>query len=172
MESNVWLTPQHQLLQMASITPFNRIVNWQSHSIQQRVQIFRRTRVFNHLLPSGHKRQAYQSYPSGTRRLNRGNCHAPKFALLLLKIIHISILKYFTRVDQTNPLLSNQSKLGFFSSQVKMDFQCFKWSSYLIICLKGSPCQISSLISQDCSSNCSDGWNSIVLDRKSIVVNI
>src|ERR1051325_1465007 len=125
--------------------------------MQQRVQIFKCTRVFNHLLPSGHERKAYQSNPSGTRRLNRGNCHTPKFPLLLLKIIHNSILKDVTRVDQKNPLLSNQSKLGFCSSQVKMDFQCFKWSSYLVICFKGSPCQVSSLTSQICSSNCSDG---------------
>ena len=46
-------------------------------------------------------------------------CYTPILSLLLLKTIHISILKDFTRVDQTNPLLSNQSKLGFwpFSSQ-------------------------------------------------------
>src|ERR1044072_5522458 len=106
--------------------------------MQQRLQVFRCTRVFNQLLPSGHERKAYQSNPSGTRRLNKGNCYNPKFSLLLLKIIHHSILKDSTRVDQTNPLLSNQSKLGFFSSQIKMDFQGFKWSSYLIKCLKGS----------------------------------
>ena len=92
---------------MASISPFH-IVNRRSHSIYQQVQSFRCTRVFNHLLPSGHERQAYQSNPSGTRRLNRGNCYTPKFSLLFLKTIHISILKNFSRIDQMNSLLSNQ----------------------------------------------------------------
>src|ERR1051325_5457272 len=53
-------------------------------------------------------------------------CYTPKFSLLLLKTLHNSILKDFIRVDQTNPLLSNQSKLGFCSSQDKMGFQYFK----------------------------------------------
>src|ERR1051325_765011 len=136
---------------MATISPFQCIIN------QQRMQIFRCARVFNHLLPSGHERKACQSNSSSTRRLNRGNCHTPKFVLLLLKTFHISILKDFTRVDQTNPLLSNQPKLGFCSSQVKMDFQCSKWSSCLIMCSKESPCQVSSLTSQIYSVNCSNG---------------
>src|ERR1051325_3608701 len=136
---------------MATISPFQCIIN------QQRMQIFRCARVFNHLLPSGYERQACQSNPSSTRRLNRGNCHTPKFALLLLKTFHISILKDFTRVDQTNPLLSNQPKLGFGYPQVRMSLQHFKWSSCLIICFKESPCQVSSLTSQVSSDNCSNG---------------
>src|ERR1043165_3947659 len=98
---------------MASVSPFPCIIN------QRQVQIFRCTRVFNHLLPPGHERQACQSKPSITRRLNRGSCHTPKFALLLLKTFLISILKDFTRFDQTNPLLSNQPKLGFGYPQIK-----------------------------------------------------
>src|ERR1043165_3040458 len=98
---------------MASVSPFPCIIN------QPRVQIFRCTRVFNHLLPSGHERQACQSNPSSTRRLNRGSFHTPKFSLLLLKTFHTSILKDFTRVDQPNPLLGNQPKLGFDNSQIK-----------------------------------------------------
>src|ERR1051325_10031370 len=47
-------------------------------------------------------------------------CHTPKFALLLLKTFLISILKDFTRVDQINPLLGNQPKLGFGNSQIKV----------------------------------------------------
>src|ERR1051325_10916576 len=52
LESSVRLIPQQslQLLQMASVSPF-------PHHHQQRVQIFRCTRVFNHLLPPGHERQ-------------------------------------------------------------------------------------------------------------------
>src|ERR1044072_5818419 len=99
---------------MASISPFPCIIN------QRRVQIFRCTRVFNHLLPPSHERQACQSNPSSTRILNRGSCHTPKFAHLLLKTFHTSILKDFTRVDQTNPLLSNQPKLEFGNSQIKV----------------------------------------------------
>src|ERR1043165_4709312 len=60
--------------------------------------------------------------PSSTRRLNRGSCHTPKFALHLLKIFHTSILKDSSRVDQTNSLLDNQPKLGFGISQIQMDF--------------------------------------------------
>src|ERR1043165_9019174 len=140
-----------QLLQMASISPFQHIIN------QQRVQIFRCTRVFNHLLPSGHERQACQSNSSSTRILNRGNCHTPKFSLLLLKAFHISMLKDFTRADQTNPLLSNQSKLGFGHPQARVSLQHFQWSSCLIICFKESPCQVSSLTGQVSSDSCSDG---------------
>ena len=50
------------------------------------------------------------------------SCYTPKFALLLFNTFHISILKDFTRVDQTNPLLSNQSKLGFGHPQIKVAF--------------------------------------------------
>src|ERR1043165_724788 len=136
---------------MASVSPFPCIIN------QQRVQIFRCTRVFNHLLPPGHERQACQSNPSSTRRLNRGSCHTPKFSLLFLKTSHTSILKDFTRVDQTNPLLSNQPKLGFGYPQIQMDLEHLQWSSCLLICFKESPCQVSSLTSQVSSDNCSDG---------------
>ena len=100
------------------------------------------------------------------------SCYTPKFSVLFLRSRYISILKNYSRVDQTNPLLSNQPKLGFCHSQVKMDFQCSKWPSYLILCFKESPCQVSSLTSQNCSSNCSDSWKSAVLDKKSIMVNI
>src|ERR1051325_2255686 len=68
------------------------------------------------------KGKACQSNPSSTRRLNRGSCHTPKFALHLLKIFHTSILKDSSRVDQTNSLLDNQPKLGFGIPQIQMDF--------------------------------------------------
>src|ERR1051325_8236659 len=57
-------------------------------------------------------------------------CHTPKFALLFLKTFHTSMLKDSSRVDQTNPLLDNQPKLGFGISQLQMDFQHLQWSSY------------------------------------------
>src|ERR1044072_6427380 len=118
---------------MAFVSPF-------PHHHQQRVQIFRCTRVFNHLLPPGHERRACQSNPSSTRKLNRGSCHTPKFSLLFLKTSHTSILKASSRIDQTNPLLDNQPPLGFGYSQLKMDFQYLQWSSCLLICFKDSPC--------------------------------
>ena len=40
------------------------------------------TLVSNLLLPSSRERQTCQSNSSGSRRLNRGNCCTPKFALL------------------------------------------------------------------------------------------
>src|ERR1044072_5534229 len=84
-------------------------------------------------------------------------CHTPKFSLIFLKTFHTPMLKDFSRVDQTNSLLDSQPRLGFGISQIKMDFQHLQWSSYLLICFKDSPCQVSSLISQVSSDNCSDG---------------
>src|ERR1051325_2012566 len=85
-----------------------------------------------------------------------GCCHTPKFYLLFLKTFHTSMLKDSSRVDQTNSLLDNQPKLGFDNSQIQMDFQHLQWSSYLLICFKYSPCQVSSLTGQVSSYNCSD----------------
>src|ERR1043165_6820948 len=92
-------------------------------------------------------------YMEDIMQIRTRRCYTPKFALPLLKTFHLSILKDFTRVDHTNPLLSNQPKLGFCHSQVKVGLQHFKWSSCLIICFKESPCQVSSLTSQVCSNN-------------------
>ena len=99
-------------------------------------------------------------------------CHTPKFFLHLLQIFHTSILKDSSRVDQTNSLLDNQPKLGFGISQIKMDFQHLQWPSCLLICFKDSPCQVSSFTSQVSSDSCSDGWKSVVLVKKSTMVNI
>ena len=63
-------------------------------------------------------------------------------------------------------------KLGFWVSQRKLDFQGLKWTSWYLICPKLSPCQVSSLTMQDFSVNCSNGQQSIVLSKKSTVVNI
>src|ERR1051325_4962051 len=103
------------------------------------------------------KGKTYQSNPSSTRRLNRGSCHTPKFALDPLQTFHTSILKDSSRVDQTNSLLGNQPKLGFGISQIQMDFQLLQWFSCFLICFKYSPCQVSSLTSQVSSDSCSDG---------------
>ena len=53
-----------------------------------------------------------------------------------------------------------------------MGSQHLQWSSCLLICFKESPWQDSSLTGQLSSDNCSDGWKSVVLDKKSTVVNI
>src|ERR1044072_3175707 len=84
-------------------------------------------------------------------------CHTPKFSLQFLKTSHTSILKDSSRVDQTNPLLDNQPKLGFGIFQIQLYFQHLHGYSCLLICFKDPPCQVSSLISQVSSDNCSDG---------------
>ena len=63
-------------------------------------------------------------------------------------------------------------KLGFCVSQGKLDFQGLKWISWYLICLKASPCQVSSLTVQNFPVNCSNGQQSIVLSKKSTLVNI
>ena len=49
-----------------------------------------------------------------------GNYYTPKFSLLFFKSIHIFILKSSSRVDQMNPLLSNQptTRVLILSSQI------------------------------------------------------
>ena len=91
---------------------------------------------------------------------------------MFLKTFHTSMLKDSSRVGQTNSLLDNQPKLGFGYPQIQMDLQHLQWSSCLLICFKESPCQVYSLTSKVPSDNCSDGWKSVVLDKKSTVVNI
>ena len=44
--------------------------------------------------------------------------------------------------------------------------------SCLLIYFVVSPCHVSSLISQVCLVNCSYGWKSVILDKKSTIVNI
>ena len=60
-------------LQMASLSPF-------PHPCFDECK-FTGTLVSNLLLPSRRERQTCQSNSSGSRRLNRGNCCTPKFAL-------------------------------------------------------------------------------------------
>src|ERR1051325_9926208 len=136
---------------MASISPFP---HYQSNSECKFSGVLECSIIFYLQVTKG---KTCQSNPSSTRRLNRGSCHTPKFALLFLKTSHTSILKDSSRVDQTNSLLDNQPKLGFGISQIKMDFQHLQWPSCLLICFKESPCQVSSLTSQVSSDNCSDG---------------
>ena len=59
---------------MASLSPFTSTVTSTSAN-------FMGTLVSNLLLPSSRERQTCQSNSSGPRRLNRGNCCTPKFAL-------------------------------------------------------------------------------------------
>ena len=65
------------LLQMASLSPFPQL-----HFVECK---FLGTLVFNHLPPSSHEWRARQSNSSGLRKLIRGNCCTPKFALSFLK---------------------------------------------------------------------------------------
>ena len=60
------------------------------------------TLVFNHLSPSSHERRIRQSHSSGSRRLNRGSCCTPKFALSFLKnfITRFLLGQDYTRFDQ------------------------------------------------------------------------
>ena len=73
--------------------------------------------------------------------------------------------------DEPTPKKSTP-QLGFWFYQVKDGLYCHKWSSYLLICLKVSPCQVSSLTAQVCSFNCSYDWKSLALDKKSIMANM
>ena len=67
------------LLQMESISTFP-ILPTHSSTISDECK-FLGTLVFNHLPPSDYERQASLSISSGLRRLNRGSCCTPKFAL-------------------------------------------------------------------------------------------
>ena len=60
-------------LQMASLSPFPHLCFDECK--------FTGTLVSNPLLPSSRERKTCQSNSSGSRRLNRGNCCTPKFAL-------------------------------------------------------------------------------------------
>src|SRR4051812_39545698 len=61
--------------------------------------------VFNPLPPSDSNRHTGQSTSSGLRRLNRGSCHTPKFAHLILLPKLIPRLK-----TQRHTLLNNGSR--------------------------------------------------------------
>ena len=67
------------LFQMESISPFP-ILSIQSSIISDEWK-FMGTLVFNHLPPSDHEKHTNQSTSSGLRRLNRGSCCTPKFAI-------------------------------------------------------------------------------------------
>ena len=66
------------LLQMASVSPF---LTSSTNSVTSCECKFLGTLVFNHLPPSDYERRTSQSKSSGLRRLNRGSCCTPKFAL-------------------------------------------------------------------------------------------
>ena len=70
-------------LQMASLSPSpNGIFKPIPSTITSPSANFLGTLVSNLLLPSSRERQTCQSNSSGSRRLNRGNCCTPKFALV------------------------------------------------------------------------------------------
>src|SRR3954463_9067033 len=58
------------------VKPISRITSSQTNAN------FGAFSVSNHLPPLDHDRQTCLSDSSGLRRLNRGSCHTPKFALL------------------------------------------------------------------------------------------
>ena len=66
--------------------------------------------MFNHLPPSSHECRIRQSNSSGLRRLNRGSCCTPKFAL--------SFLKAFLTKD-SQKIQAYTSTIGFFQHQAK-----------------------------------------------------
>ena len=69
-------------LQMASLSPSpNGIFKPIPSNYALTSANFLGTLVSNLLLPSSRERQTCQSNSSGSRRLNRGNCCTPKFAL-------------------------------------------------------------------------------------------
>ena len=74
------------------------------------------TLVSNLLLPSSRERKTCQSNSSGSRRLNRGNCCTPKFALSFPQEITASGFSWFFRLAQESvkqTFLVSQTKLGF-----------------------------------------------------------
>ena len=77
------------------------------------------TLVSNHLLPSSRKRKNCQSNSSGSRRLNRGSCCTPKFALLFSQEITTLgfslIFKIGSGIDQTDFSLAVNQESGFLS---------------------------------------------------------
>src|ERR1051325_3833105 len=115
---------------MASISPFP---HHQSNSECKFSGVLECSIIFYLQVTKG---KACQSNPSNTRRMNRGSCHTPKFALISLKTFHTSMLKDSSRLDQTNSLLNNQPKLGFGIPEINISFQHFQWSSCLLICFK------------------------------------
>ena len=78
---------------------------------------FTGTLVSNPLLPSSHERQTRQSNSSGSRRLNRGSCCTPKFALPFSQEIATlgfsQIFKIGSGIDQIDFSLAADQELGF-----------------------------------------------------------
>src|SRR4051812_35065257 len=74
--------------------------------------------VFNRLLPLDHDRQTCLSDSSGFRRLNRGSCHTPKFALP----ISSSIIQESRVSAKKQPPNRGPPKLGFACYQKNLNF--------------------------------------------------
>ena len=107
-------------LKMASLSPFPQL-----HFDECK---FTGTLVSNPLLPLSHERQTRQSNSSGSRRLNRGSCCTPKFALSFIKIFLTRLLGLKTRLGFAQLKTSSCTddlKLGFEFAQGFLDYQCF-----------------------------------------------
>ena len=112
--------------------------------------------MFNHLLPSDYERHVSQSASSGLRRLNRGNCYTPKFALPYSSRNCQAKLQNSPRVVQCNksPI---QSKLGFVFWARKWSFQRPNQVSYAYKYGQASSYQVSRHSAQNCTvknTNC------------------
>ena len=100
--------------------------------------------MFNHLPPSDYERHASQSTSSGLRRLNKGNCCTPKFAL-----------PYSSRFAKDHASKSlkgctvqwppNSQKLGFWFWQRNWSFQGSKQVPHAYKHCQASICQVSRL---------------------------
>ena len=106
--------------------------------------------MFNHLPPSDYERHVSQSTSSGLRRLNRGNCCTPKFALPYSSRIAKSMLQNLPKVCtvQGPP---NSQKLGFWFWQRKWSFQGSNQVPHSYKHGQASSYQVSRLTAQNCT---------------------
>ena len=106
--------------------------------------------MFNHLPPSDYERHVSQSASSGVRRLNRGNCCTPKFALPYSSRNCQVMLQRFPRgcTVQGPP---KQSKLGFVFWSRKWSFQRSNQVSHAYKYGQVSSYQVSRHSAQNCT---------------------
>ena len=104
----------------------------------------------NHLTHSDHERHASQSTSSGLRRLNRGNCCTPKFALPYSSRFAKSMLQNLPKgcTVQRPP---NSQKLGFWFWQRNWSFQGSNQVPHAYKHGQASSYQVSRLTAQNCT---------------------
>ena len=114
-------------LKMASLSPFP-----QKYFDECK---FTGTLVSNPLLPSSHERQTRQSNSLGSRRLNRGSCCTPKFSLPFSSkniLLRVSNIQGYSRVDQSNLLLSKGSTTRVLSFSRNIRFKRYQVVSMIL----------------------------------------